>query len=333
MLRVKGPDGFCPVGPGLGDDGSALAGFAAHDRVERLGHVVHRAAAVQRRAVVAPRAQDGTRVPRAPTSVHGVINLRGRVVTVIELKALLGLAAAKLGVPVEELRIEDGLVAGKGQRMTFAEACKLIKGPKIEVRAERIVKASSDEAARDILLTGRTRQSGPPGDVLRRFYLDTVSHHAPAYRCALDTWGADRLLLGSDITARRNDGGGKRKQEQSRVIDEDGAERQARRPALRRRRAGSRARHRPQRHRRGPRAFDGPAHRRPRRLLRDAPDAGGGAGPLRLSCHRARLVGDAAGPREEAGGSRGRGGQSHRDQRKHVHAFILQRGWSGSAWL
>jgi aminocarboxymuconate-semialdehyde decarboxylase len=34
--------------------------------------------------------------------------------------------------------------------------------------------------------------------VLRRFYLDTVSHHGPAYRCALDTWGADRLLLGSD---------------------------------------------------------------------------------------------------------------------------------------
>jgi predicted TIM-barrel fold metal-dependent hydrolase len=50
----------------------------------------------------------------------------------------------------------------------------------------------------DILLTGRTALGGPPGDVLRRFYLDTVSHHAPAYRCALDTWGADRILLGSD---------------------------------------------------------------------------------------------------------------------------------------
>jgi xanthine dehydrogenase YagR molybdenum-binding subunit len=50
---------------------------------------------------------------------------------------LLELAAKKLNVPVGELRIEDGLVAGKGQRLTFAEACKLIKGPKIEVRAER----------------------------------------------------------------------------------------------------------------------------------------------------------------------------------------------------
>ena len=32
-----------------------------------------------------------TRVPRAPESVKGVINLRGRVVTVVELSALLGI--------------------------------------------------------------------------------------------------------------------------------------------------------------------------------------------------------------------------------------------------
>jgi xanthine dehydrogenase YagR molybdenum-binding subunit len=50
---------------------------------------------------------------------------------------LFDLVAAKLGVPVEELRAEDGLIAGRGQRMTFAEACKLIKGGPIEVRAER----------------------------------------------------------------------------------------------------------------------------------------------------------------------------------------------------
>jgi purine-binding chemotaxis protein CheW len=45
------------------------------------------------REVLVPPVQ-WTRVPRAPPSVRGVINLRGRVVTVIELKALLGLAAA-----------------------------------------------------------------------------------------------------------------------------------------------------------------------------------------------------------------------------------------------
>jgi xanthine dehydrogenase YagR molybdenum-binding subunit len=50
---------------------------------------------------------------------------------------LLELASAKLGVPAAELRIEDGIVAGRGQRMTFAEACGLIKDGTIEVRAER----------------------------------------------------------------------------------------------------------------------------------------------------------------------------------------------------
>ncbi|MFZ5472235.1 MAG: chemotaxis protein CheW [Myxococcota bacterium] len=42
------------------------------------------------REVVVPPTQ-WTRVPRAPPSVRGVINLRGRVVTVVELRSLLGL--------------------------------------------------------------------------------------------------------------------------------------------------------------------------------------------------------------------------------------------------
>ena len=50
---------------------------------------------------------------------------------------LLELASAKLKVPAEELRIEDGIIAGRGQSMKFTEACALIKGKPIEVRAER----------------------------------------------------------------------------------------------------------------------------------------------------------------------------------------------------
>jgi purine-binding chemotaxis protein CheW len=42
-----------------------------------------------REVVVSPDAY--SRVPRAPQAVRGVINLRGRVVTVVELGALLGL--------------------------------------------------------------------------------------------------------------------------------------------------------------------------------------------------------------------------------------------------
>lgn len=38
----------------------------------------------------------------------------------------------------------------------------------------------------------------PPGEVLHNLYLDTVSFHEPALRCAIDTVGVERLLFGSD---------------------------------------------------------------------------------------------------------------------------------------
>jgi 6-methylsalicylate decarboxylase len=35
---------------------------------------------------------------------------------------------------------------------------------------------------------------------VRRLWYDTVSHcHAPALRCAIDTFGADRIMLGTDF--------------------------------------------------------------------------------------------------------------------------------------
>jgi predicted TIM-barrel fold metal-dependent hydrolase len=55
----------------------------------------------------------------------------------------------------------------------------------------------------DILTAGRTALPRPLGEYFRRFYLDTVSHHGPAYRCALETWGAERILLGSDFPYAR----------------------------------------------------------------------------------------------------------------------------------
>lgn len=42
-----------------------------------------------------------------------------------------------------------------------------------------------------------------PSEYFTRFYIDTVSHHAPAYRCAIETWGVDRILLGSDYPYSR----------------------------------------------------------------------------------------------------------------------------------
>jgi aminocarboxymuconate-semialdehyde decarboxylase len=39
----------------------------------------------------------------------------------------------------------------------------------------------------------------PPSSYLRRCYFDTACTHAPALECARATWGADRLVLGTDV--------------------------------------------------------------------------------------------------------------------------------------
>lgn len=49
---------------------------------------------------------------------------------------LLGLASEKLGVPAAELRMDGGLIAGRGKRLTFAEACALLPEP-LAVRGVR----------------------------------------------------------------------------------------------------------------------------------------------------------------------------------------------------
>jgi predicted TIM-barrel fold metal-dependent hydrolase len=38
----------------------------------------------------------------------------------------------------------------------------------------------------------------PPSEIMRDLYYDTVTMHAPALRCAIDTVGTDRLVFGSD---------------------------------------------------------------------------------------------------------------------------------------
>jgi xanthine dehydrogenase YagR molybdenum-binding subunit len=50
---------------------------------------------------------------------------------------LLAVVSAKLGVPAAELRTEDGGVAGRGKRMTFAEAAALLPAP-IKERGVRV---------------------------------------------------------------------------------------------------------------------------------------------------------------------------------------------------
>jgi xanthine dehydrogenase YagR molybdenum-binding subunit len=58
---------------------------------------------------------------------------------------LLALASKKLSVPASGLRMERGLVAGRGQRLTFAETCHLIPGNKARI-AVRGVRGKNYEA-------------------------------------------------------------------------------------------------------------------------------------------------------------------------------------------
>ncbi|HZU07284.1 MAG TPA: amidohydrolase family protein [Chloroflexota bacterium] len=58
----------------------------------------------------------------------------------------------------------------------------------------------------DLWAAGQVREQGhePPPEALpsrqyRQLYFDTVNSHPPALRCACETFGADRLLLGTDF--------------------------------------------------------------------------------------------------------------------------------------
>lgn len=82
-------------------------------RLERERYALPLAAV--REVVVPP--QKFTRVPRAPASVKGVMNLRGRVVTVVELRRLLGFlepgSACQKVVLLDRGRREIGLLVSE----------------------------------------------------------------------------------------------------------------------------------------------------------------------------------------------------------------------------
>jgi predicted TIM-barrel fold metal-dependent hydrolase len=44
----------------------------------------------------------------------------------------------------------------------------------------------------------REKITRPPSEIMRGLYYDTVTMHAPALRCAVDTLGTERLVFGSD---------------------------------------------------------------------------------------------------------------------------------------
>jgi purine-binding chemotaxis protein CheW len=89
------------------------------------------------REVVVPP-QSFTKVPRSPAPVRGVMNLRGRVVTVVELRALLGLGpggnCAKV-VLLDRGRAELGLLVTEVQGIEVIERVNPAPGkPEAAVR-------------------------------------------------------------------------------------------------------------------------------------------------------------------------------------------------------
>jgi purine-binding chemotaxis protein CheW len=81
------------------------------------------------REVVIPPAQ-WSRIPRAPPAVHGVVNLRGRVVTVVELRGLLALegqSASQKLVLLDRGRRDLGLLVTEVEGIESID--RIIPGP------------------------------------------------------------------------------------------------------------------------------------------------------------------------------------------------------------
>lgn len=55
------------------------------------------------------RGQEITRLPLAPPGVLGLVNLRGRIVTAVDLRRCLGLDERPPGAPLVHLVVEDGM--------------------------------------------------------------------------------------------------------------------------------------------------------------------------------------------------------------------------------
>jgi purine-binding chemotaxis protein CheW len=87
-----------------------------------------------------------SRVPRAPPAVRGVINLRGRVVTVVELKELLGLGAPV--TPASRIVLLDRGRRDLGLLVTEVDGIEVIE------------KVASPVGKRDVAVRGVARLKG-----------------------------------------------------------------------------------------------------------------------------------------------------------------------------
>lgn len=112
------------------------------------------------------RVRSITRVPHAPDPVRGIINLRGRVVPVLDLRRRLGLPAAELT---------------SASRILICHAQHRVLGLLVD-------------AAHHVVRLDRNQVEPPPADVMtaQSGYVLGVSHHGGGFLILLD---ADQVLL------------------------------------------------------------------------------------------------------------------------------------------
>jgi aminocarboxymuconate-semialdehyde decarboxylase len=105
-----------------------------------------------------------------------------------------------VGAPVEDTAAALRLImAGMLDRYPGVKVIVPHLGGVLPFLAQRIADLTAHSVARQRAQDQAPAIQGPPRAYFRRLWYDTVSSHPAALRCACETFGADRLLLGTDF--------------------------------------------------------------------------------------------------------------------------------------
>ena len=104
-----------------------------------------------------------------------------------------------VGAPVEDTAAALRLImSGMLDRYPRVKIVVPHLGGVLPFLAQRIDDLTGHSVARQRAEDQAPAIQGPPGAYYRRLWYDTVNSHPAALRCACETFGADRLLLGTD---------------------------------------------------------------------------------------------------------------------------------------
>ena len=105
-----------------------------------------------------------------------------------------------VGAPVEDTAAALRLImAGMLDKYPRLKVIVPHLGGVLPFLAQRITDLTAHSVARQRAQDQAPAIDGPPSAYFRRLWYDTVNSHPAALRCACETFGADRLLLGTDF--------------------------------------------------------------------------------------------------------------------------------------